>query len=166
MAGESPHHNTICVNLARELSLQLKGRPCRAHTQNIKVRTGPDPKTYPPPKGLYSYPDALVVCGEYKFHDQCRDVLLNPTVIFEVLSTTTEAFDRGDKFIRYRTWFPTFTDYVLISQTAPIIEHYRHENDEWILNTFVGLESSFKILSIDCTLKLNEIYDGIDWQAN
>jgi Uma2 family endonuclease len=83
-------------------------------------------------------------------------------VIIEVLSKSTEAFDRGDKFLRYRTWLPTFTDYVLVSQTSPIIEHFRRQRDEeWILATVEGLDESLSISSINCTLVLREIYDGI-----
>lgn len=163
MAGESDDHNTICVNLARELSLQLKGTSCRTHTQNMKVRSGPEPKPLHSPKGFFSYPDALVVCGDKVFHDQFRDVLLNPSVIIEVLSRSTEAFDRGDKFLRYRTWLPTLSDYVLVSQTAPLIEHYRQQGEDWILSTIEGLADSLNISSINCTLKLQEIYDGVSF---
>lgn len=163
MAGESDDHNTICVNLARELSLRLKGTPCRTQTQNMKVRSGPEPKSFNSPKGFYSYPDALVVvCGEKRFHDQFNDVLLNPNVIIEVLSKSTEAFDRGEKFLRYRTWLPTFSDYVLVSQYDAIVEHFhRQPNGDWILTTVKGIDNRLEISSINCLLELSEIYDGI-----
>jgi Uma2 family endonuclease len=167
MAGESDGHNTICVNLARELSLKLKGTLCRTHAQNMKVRSGPEPKTFHSPKGFYSYPDALVVCGEKRFHDEFNDVLLNPNVIIEVLSKSTEAFDRGEKFLRYRTWLPTFSDYILVSQADPIVEYYRRQpNGDWILTTIDGLDNRLNISSINCVLELGEIYDGIVFPAS
>jgi Uma2 family endonuclease len=127
----------------------------------------PGTKTVPLAQRIFSYLDALVVCREKRFHDQYRDVLLNPTVIIEVLSKSTEAFDRGDKFLRYRTWLPTFTDYVLVAQTSPIIEHYRRQRDEeWILATVEGLDKSLSISSINCTLVLREIYDGVLFLAD
>ncbi|MGH9839684.1 MAG: Uma2 family endonuclease [Blastocatellia bacterium] len=162
MAGESDEHGDIWFNFATELRNRLKGTMCRVRAQNTKVRSGPEPKMPHHKEGFYSYPDALVVCGERKFHDQYRDVLLNPTVIIEVTSKSTEAFDRGEKFIRYRTWLPTLTDYLLVAQDKPLVEHYRRqENGEWALATIAGLDADLTIASINCTLKLSEIYDGV-----
>src|SRR5215813_5130532 len=104
MGGESLEHGRICTNLSRIISNQLVGKPCELLIKDMKVRSGPDPQPRRVTKGLFSYPDLLVVCGEPQFHDQYRDVLLNPAVIIEVLSDTTEAFDRGEKFRRYRTY--------------------------------------------------------------
>lgn len=133
MAGESPEHGTICMNLSRIISTQLLGSPCQAFAKDMKVRSGPEPQSRQSPKGLYSYPDLLVVYGEMKFHDEYRDVLLNPTVIIEVLSSTTEAFDRGEKWARYQSWLPSLTDYLLISQAKPRLEHYRRQpNGGWL----------------------------------
>ena len=100
MAGESPEHGIACVNLVGQLHPQLRGKPCQIFSKDMKVRSGPIPRGRYAKKGLFSYPDLLVVCGELEFHDKHRDVLLNPTVIIEVLSPTTEAFDRGEKFWR------------------------------------------------------------------
>ena len=106
----------------------------------------------------------LVVCGERKFHDKYSDVLLNPNVIIEVLSKSTEAFDRGEKFIRYRTWLPSLTNYILVSQDKPMIEHYRRQSDgEWVLSTLDGLGAALKIESIGCSLKLSDVYDGVQF---
>ena len=99
MAGESIEHSTICFNLAVAIGAQLKGTPCRGFSPNMKVRAGE--------KGLYAYPDLMVACGEPAFQDERGDVLLNPTVIFEVLSRSTEAYDRGEKFERYRDHIET-----------------------------------------------------------
>ena len=115
-------------------------------------------------KGLFSYPDLIVVCGAPQFHDAYRDVLLNPTVIIEVLSPSIEAFDRGEKFWRYRTWLPALTNYLLVSQALPLIEHYlRQSNDTWNLSTVSTMEASFHLATIDCTLRLREVYDRINF---
>jgi Uma2 family endonuclease len=119
MAGESPEHSDICANLAGILYLQLRGTPCRVWSKDTKVRSGPEPRSRRAMKGLFSYPDLVVVCGAPQFHDTYRDVLLNPTVIIEVLSSSAEIFDRGEKFWRYRTWLPALTNYLLVSQALP-----------------------------------------------
>lgn len=162
MVGESPEHGAICMNLGRIISTQLLGKPCQAFSKDIKVRSGPTPKRGYTTKGLFSYPDLLVVCGELKFHDERRDVLLNPAVIIEVLSQTTEAFDRGEKWSRYQTWLPELSDYVLVSQSKPQIEHFhRQSSGEWLYSLVKELESSFHLASINCTLQLADVYDRI-----
>ena len=134
MSGESPEHGAICMNLSVIVGSQLRGTPCQAFAKDTKVRSGPPPRPGSPMRGLFSYPDLLVVCGDLQFHDTFRDVLLNPTLIIEVLSDSTEAFDRGEKFRRYRTWLPTLTDYLLVSQDKPLIDHYhRVEPNKWEL---------------------------------
>jgi Uma2 family endonuclease len=123
MAGESEDHGIICTNLSGVLFAQLRGTPRRAFSKDTKVCCGPyRPHTR---EGLYAYPDLVVVCGPGQYHDQARDVLLNPTVIVEVLSPSTEIFDRGDKLYRYRRWLPTLTDYVLVAQDRPVIDYYQ-----------------------------------------
>ena len=113
-------------------------------------------------EGLYAYPDLVVVCGPSQYHDQARDVLLNPTVIVEVLSPSTEAFDRGDKFHRYRRWLPTLTDYVLVAQDRPMIDHYqRTPTGRWELETLEGLDAHLHLPSIACTVPLAEVYERI-----
>jgi Uma2 family endonuclease len=162
MAGESPEHGTICVNIGGQLYNQLRGKPCQAFSKDMKVRSGPTPKGRYTTKGLFSYPDLLVVCGEMKFHDEHRDVLLNPTVIIEVLAPSTEAFDRGKKWVRYQTWLPELTDYVLVSQARPQIDHFhRQPRGEWIYSLVNNLEASFHLTSIDCALLLTDVYDRV-----
>ncbi len=159
MAGESPDHSTICFNLAVIIGTQLRGKPCQGFSPNMKVRTDPS--------DLFSYPDLTVVCGEPVYHDNRRDVLLNPTVIFEVLSPSTEKYDRGDKFRRYRENIPSLTDYVLVSQSTPKIEHYtKQENDEWVKVEVSGLENELNIASIDCRIPLSEVYENITFTEN
>jgi Uma2 family endonuclease len=160
-AGESPEHGTICTNVGGQLYNQLRGKDCRLFSKDMKVRSGPAPRRGHAPKGLFSYPDLVVVCGELKFLDQHRDVLLNPTVVIEVLSPSTEAFDRGEKWVGYQTWLPQLSDYVLVSQTAPRIDHYRRRGGDWIYTLADGLERSLRLDSIDCELLLADVYDRI-----
>lgn len=165
MAGESPWHSIICVNLTREVSAQLKGKPCVALSSNMKTRSGEqvDPGSL---KGLFSYADLTVVCGKPQFHDQFGDVLLNPKVIFEVLSPSTESFDRGEKFERYRIYNESLTDYALVSQKKPLIEHFqRQPSGQWLMTEIRGMEGELHIASIDCRLKLAEVYDRVEFPS-
>jgi Uma2 family endonuclease len=164
MAGESNEHADISVNLVVELGSQLKGTPCRVWTKDSKVLSGPAFRSYKSIKGLFSYPDIVVVCGEPRFLDDHRDVLLNPTVIIEVLSPSTESFDRGEKFRRYRTHLASLTDYVQVSQALPLIEHFRRQsNDEWVLSTVSEMTGSLHLGSINCTLRMSEVYDRVSF---
>jgi len=166
MAGESPEHGDICSNLVSILHPQLRGTPCRVWSKDTKVRSGPEPRSRRATQGLFSYPDLVVVCGAPQFHDTYRDVLLNPTVIIEVLSPSTEAFDRGEKFWRYRTWLPTLSNYLLVSQTLPLIEQYvRQANDTWNLSTASTMARSLSLATIDCTLRLSDVYDRITFPS-
>ena len=142
MAGESPDHGRICVNLTHRLAAQLDGSGCEVFSKDLKVRCGPLPRPGGSLQGLFAYPDLVIVCGALQFHDQVRDVLLNPRVIVEVLSPSTEAFDRGEKFRRYRAWLPTLSDYVLVAQDRPLIDHYhRQEDGTWTLRALEGLQA-------------------------
>src|SRR5438552_1831007 len=163
MAGESEAHGTICTNLTAEIAYQLKGRPCRAFSKDTKVRSGPIPKTRYSAQGLYSFPDLVVVCGEAQYLDEHQDVLINPKVIIEVLSPTTEAFDRGEKFARYREHLDSLTDYVVVAQSMPLVEHFaRQSSGEWVIAaTATQLSETVALSSIGCTLRLSEVYDRI-----
>jgi Uma2 family endonuclease len=165
MAGESPQHGDICTNLTREISAQLKGTPCRLWTKDTKVRSGPMPKRRHSIKGLYSYPDAVIVCGKPQFLDEHQDVLINPRVIIEVLSPSTEDFDSNEKFRRYRTFNPSLTDYLVVAQDRPLVEHFaRQENGQWVIAASVTESSgSVHIASVNCTLRLTEVYDRIEF---
>lgn len=162
MAGESPDHGTICSNLTIAIGSQLKGSPCQVWSKDTKIRSGPLPTSKWKTKGLFSYPDLVVVCGAGEYLDEHRDVLLNPRVIIEVLSPSTEAFDRGEKFLRYQNWLPTLTDYLLISQSSPMATHYiKHKNDGWLLYFYEGLEQNLDFQSIECRVSLSEVYKEI-----
>ncbi len=167
MAGESKNHSTINANLTAEIVYKLKGKNCQAFSPNMKVQSGHYIKQKKTSKGLFSYPDLTVVCGEAEFLDDNSDVLINPKVIFEVLSPATESFDRGEKFSRYRAWNETLTDYVLIWQDIPVVEHFhRQDNHHWLLTIVEGLENTFEIASIDCAIKLIDLYDRIEFNED
>lgn len=162
MAGESGEHGDVSTNLTGLFYNQLKGTPCRARAKETKVRSGPPPKARRKTSGMYSYPDLVVVCNDPEYLDAYRDVIVNPKVIVEVLSPSTEAFDRGKKFARYQEWNPSLTDYLLVSQNRPQIEHHhRKADDSWSAKTYTGLEATVAIPSIRCTLKLADVYDRI-----
>lgn len=162
MAGESGAHADISTNLTMNLAIQLRGTNCRARIKDSKVRSGAMKEHLG--RGMISYPDMVVICGEVVYHDDQKDVILNPKVVLEVLSSSTEEFDRGGKFMRYRNFNPTLTDYVLIAQTEPHVEHYlRLENGEWLLREFDGLEMNFSIDSIGCQISLAELYDRVEF---
>lgn len=161
MAGESDEHGDISVNLTITLGAQLKGTNCRARTKNTKVRSGPFPFLKRSLKGLYSYPDLLVICGDPQHLDEHRDVIINPKVIIEVLSDSTEDFDRKEKFARYRQWNPTLTDYLLVSQDMAFVEHFELRKGEWIYHTYLTLKQSVPIKSIKCTLQMRDVYDRV-----
>jgi Uma2 family endonuclease len=162
MAGEKLPHGIISFNIGGLLFAQLKGTPCFAVTRDTKVRSGLGVVSTRGVKGMFSYPDILVICGEPEFFDATNDIIMNPTAIVEVLSKSTESFDRGEKFLRLRTWNKSLKDYVLVSQTKPHVEHFRRQPDDtWDLQDAMGLDAAVVLASISCTLKLADIYDRI-----
>ncbi|HYH85075.1 MAG TPA: Uma2 family endonuclease [Pyrinomonadaceae bacterium] len=153
MSGASRRHNLIAVNLTREISLQLKGRPCEAYASGMRVRAAS--------ANLYTYPDVSAVCGEPQFEDEHADTLLNPTLIVEVLSESTETFDRGKKFDSYRT-IESLAEYLLVSQGAYRIEqHTKQADGRWLLSEYRSLHDAVVLSSIQCKLALREVYDKI-----
>jgi len=152
MSGASRRHNLIAANISRELSSQLRGRPCESYVSDMRVRVSET--------GLYTYPDVVAVCGDIRFADEQTDTLLNPTVIVEVLSASTEAYDRGDKFAHYRR-LASLHDYVLVSQDAVRVEHYVRQGEKWLLSEASLLTDTVSLASIQCTLVLEDIYDKV-----
>lgn len=153
MTGGTRRHSLAIGNLVRELSLQLKNRPCEVFPTDLRVHI--------PATGLYTYPDVIVVCGEPRFQDEHQDTLLNPTVIIEVLSPTTEAYDRGKKFEHYRS-IGSLAEYLLVSQSEPHVEQYlRQDDNRWLFTETAGLEATLALPSIQCVLVLAEIYEKI-----
>lgn len=150
MTGASFAHNKIVGNVVRELGNALRDRPCDVTPSDLRVKI--------PAAGLYTYPDALVVCGEPQFEDAARDTLLNPTVIVEVLSDSTEAYDRGKKFRYYRS-IPSLREYVLVAQDLPSVErHVCGEGGVWSLVQDLGAGGRLVLSSIGCEIAVDELY--------
>ena len=153
IANGSPDHSIISINLVRELSIQLRGKRCQPFDKGLKV--GPANSVF------FSYPAATTVCGNLTLHKKSKNVCTNPKVIFEVLSPSTEAYDRGRKFILYQQ-INSFTDYILITQNEPRIEHFAKLKDgSWNLRSTTGLNNKIRIASVDCTISLTEIYERV-----
>ena len=152
MTGANRNHNLVSGNICVELSLQLKKRPCEVYINDMRVKATQ--------ARSYHYPDIVVVCDTPQFEDAFVDTLLNPTLLVEVLSPSTEAYDRGGKFSHYRK-IATLREYLLVSQDEAIIERYIRQGDVWILTEAVGLEASMPLESIGCVLSLREVYDKV-----
>ena len=150
MSGATRFHNLAAGNLFREISGQLKGGPCEAYIADMRVRVT---RT-----GLYTYPDIVAVCGEPQLLDSEFDTLLNPTLIVEVLSPSTEAYDRGAKFRHYRR-LESLHEYVLISQDRAIVERFARRGEDWVLTEWRGLDAVLLLDSVGCEVPLREIYD-------
>ena len=152
MAGTSREHNLIVTNLVREVSLCLRGRPCETYSSDMRVEVSPV---------RYAYPDVVVACGQPQFKAGQLDTLQNPTVIIEVLSPTTAADDRSWKFAHYRR-LETLTDYVMLSQYQPFVEHYTRQGDQWVLTELMGLDAVLRLPSLGCELPLAAIYERVE----
>jgi Uma2 family endonuclease len=155
MAGASWEHTLIKDNTARATGNQLEGGPCRVLTSDLRVKVDVS--------GLYTYPDLIVVCEEPQFEDKLFDTLLNPRVLTEVLSESTEKYDRGTKFKHYRQ-IPSLQEYVLIAQDEPLAErHVRQPNGDWLMTEFRGLDKVFAFTSIPVKIALTDIYRGVEF---
>lgn len=155
MAGASRAHNVITGNIIRRLGNHLDGTPCETYPSDMKVLVSAT--------GLYTYPDVSVACGEPQFLDRQGDVLLNPLVIVEVLSETTEAYDRGAKFALYQR-IESLQEYVLVSQDQARVERYvRKENGQWLYSRMDGLEGELRLDALDCRLALAEVYARVQF---
>lgn len=155
MAGGSPEHSLIVASLLRELGNRLKGKSCTPYDGNLRVKI--------PATGLVTYPDASVFCKKLEFDpkDKRRQTAINPTVVFEVLSKSTESYDRGRKAENYRQ-LESLKAYILVSQTSPHIEIYeRHGDGFWFLTEAKGLDAELPVKSLGLTLPLAEVYDRL-----
>lgn len=157
MSGASREHNLITLNLSRLVGNSLVNRRCEAYATDMRVKVSAT--------GLYTYPDFAVVCGEPQFEDGHVDTLLNPTVLIEVLSESTEAYDRGGKADQYRQ-LPSLQEYVLVSQTGAHCESYRRQpGGGWLLTDARGPDSMLVLESIDVRLPLAEIYHKVQFPS-
>ncbi len=154
MPGASRAHNLITVHVTGELYIQLRTRSCEVYPSDMRVKVSAG--------GLYTYPDVIVVCDEPRFEDGHFDTLLNPTVLIEVLSPSTAAYDRGEKFRRYQ-YLDSLCEYILISQDRVQVEHYLRQEDGWELTEFRSLSDVFQLVSIRCELSLQAIYAKVNF---
>nr|WP_295933545.1 Uma2 family endonuclease [uncultured Dyadobacter sp.] len=151
MAGAGRNHNRITENLAGEIYIALRGKSCQSFSRDMRIHI--------PENTLYTYPDLLIACGKLEFLDQKSDTLLNPSVIFEVLSPSTVAYDRGEKFHLYRS-IKTLMEYVLIDSQKIGADVYRKgEDDVWYLaSTAYEIEGSIEIGRIGFSIRMADIY--------
>jgi len=153
MSGGTPRHNTVSINISSSLRGRLRGTPCRPYNSDQRIRI--------PANGLSTYPDVSVVCGEFQLDSQDHDAIVNPRVIFEVLSKSTESYDRGKKFDLYRQ-LDSLREYILVAQDEPQVERFvRQEDGSWLMTVFKGLESVLDLSTLGCVLPLSEIYEDV-----
>ena len=154
MAGAPEAHNLVVTNIVRELANQFRPRPCRVYSSEMRVRVSVT--------GLYTYPDVVAVCGESRFTDQQRDTLLNPTLLVEALSPSTEAYDRGRKFEHYKT-IDSLREYVLIATDRVHADLYTRQPDgRWLLTSASSMEESLTLDSVDAHLFIADIYEKVE----
>jgi Uma2 family endonuclease len=155
MAGASREHNILTRNLTAELHLRLKGSSCQVFVADQRVKVD---RT-----GLYTYPDLLIVCGPPEYAAENRDTLINPKVIIEVLSDTTERYDRTTKFRHYKQLQPV-TEYVLVAQDEPLVERFTRLSDgTWAQTDFVGLNATMELITVPASVSLADIYLGVEF---
>ena len=153
MAGGSPMHSLIAANVIRELGNKLKGSLCRAFTSDLRLKVQAT--------GLLTYPDVSVFCGPLALAAGTDDTATNPTLLVEVLSDSTEAYDRGEKFRQYRQ-MPSLREYLLINQRLPRIEQFiQRDADGWMLRTAEDIVASLALPSLTIAIELKEVYSGV-----
>ena len=154
MSGARFAHNQISVNLYADLAVKLREKGCRVLPSDMRVKV----PGYPP----YRYPDATALCGPSKIESIGGiDMLVNPQLIIEVLSDSTEAFDRGDKFTYYKS-IPSFTEYLLIAQHRPHVSQFvKHGDGFWANFEFNDLDDHVELRSVSCSLPLVAIYRDV-----
>ena len=151
--GGSPSHSLIASNLIANLSAALKDSPCQVHTSDLRVALEAT--------NAFVYPDVTVVCAEPKFYGNSDDVLTNPILVIEVLSPSTEGYDRGEKFAHYRR-LVSLREYVLVSQSAPQVDRYSPTTaDDWLLRSASGLDAKIELASVGVSIALSDIYSKI-----
>jgi|ERR1044071_5048023 Uma2 family endonuclease len=155
MSGASPRHNLIVAGLIHSLMSRVR-KGCLVYPSDMRVRVLNPTRFF--------YPDVSVVCERSQFADDERDVLLNPLIVFEILSEGTENYDRGRKFLSYQE-IVSLQEYVLVSQDAPLVERYRRETDDWVYTKSEGLNAAVDLRAAGCELPLREIYTQVDFST-
>src|SRR6185369_10474366 len=155
MGGASRYHVLIVTDSVVALGSQLKEGPCQVYSADLRVKVSPT--------GLYTYPDVIVLCEEPQFSDEQKDTLVNPALIIEVLSESTEDYDRGRKFEQYRT-IDSFVEYLLIAQDRPHVEHHARQADgSWLLYETNNLADTIQLKSVPCVLRMADIYAKVNF---
>ncbi|NJM06702.1 Uma2 family endonuclease [Candidatus Gracilibacteria bacterium] len=158
MAGGSKRHNRIAGSTYAALYAQLRRRNCIVYPSDMRVKSVQT--------NIYTYPDIAITCGNEQFEDEKEDTLLNPVVLIEVLSPSTEKYDRGKKFQHYRTIL-SLREYVLIAQDDYHIERFARQSDNtWVFSEAIGKEATIELTSIQCVLALEEVYEKIDFTSD
>lgn len=152
MSGASPAHERITGNVFGDLRQILKGGPCEVFTSNLRIKVAA--------ARFYTYPDVSVVCGPAQFDAKDPHSLINPTVIVEVLSPSSETYDRGQKFSCYQK-LDSLSDYILIRQDRVHIEHFMRKNNKWESAVYQSLDDVLYFLALDCRLSLRAIYERV-----
>lgn len=156
MGGGSANHSLIAANFVGEARNALKDKPCTVFNSDLRVQVQAT--------GLYTYPDATVVCGEQIFDDDHRDTLLNPTVIVEVVSDSTEKYDRGKKSNHYRQ-IKSLKELILIAQDRPQVERFtRQPNGDWLFHEQTELSAEFELKSLGISVAMSELYRGVKFE--
>jgi Uma2 family endonuclease len=156
MSGATREHTQIAGNITTELNVQLMDRPCEVYPLDMRTKVAAT--------GLYTYPDVAVVCGEPQFEDANMDTLVNPDLIIEVLSHSTESYDRGKKFAHYRN-FDSLREYVLVSQTECRVERFcRQDDGNWLYSENTDPGGSIELASVACRLSLSRVYHKVDFE--
>ncbi|MBI4788757.1 MAG: Uma2 family endonuclease [Chloroflexi bacterium] len=156
MAGGSVNHNQITANIYAGLRQLMAQRPCRVFINDMRLRIQHS--------GLYTYPDAMVVCGKVEFVLKRDDTVMNPIVIVEVWSDSTQAYDRGAKFALYRR-IPALQEYVMIDQNQPYVEHFRREGHFWVLETLEQMDAVLTMPALSCEMPLSVMYERVEWPS-
>ncbi len=155
-AGAGFNHNIIAVNITTFLNNHLRNKSCIVFNSDMRL--------FVEAFNLYTYPDVMVVCGKVNFLDDKKDNVLNPLILIEILSKSTESYDRGKKFEFYRS-IPSLKEYVLVSPDRPLVEIFaKNEKNLWVLSDEKNLENLVKISSIDLEVPLKEIYFKVDFE--
>lgn len=153
MTGGTTNHNRICINLIIALDRLLRNLNYEIYSENVRV--------WLPQLQIYTYPDVMVIAGEVEYHSDRNDTITNPQVIFEVLSSSTQSYDRQDKFDYYRT-IPTFKEYLLIDQNRQRIHQFsKKSTKEWIMREYDAEDQNVILTSLAFQISLEDIYSKV-----
>lgn len=158
LAGGSPNHNAIGFSLTTEMKVGLRGSKCRPFNNETKILVQDN--------GLYTYADGSIVCGPVQRASDSTEIITNPTVIFEVVSPTSEKYDKGEKFKLYRG-LESLQEYIIIYQDKPYIEQYvKQRSDNWSVSYIEGTDAELQLSSVNYSLPLRQIYEDVEWLNN